>query len=277
MGFDVVGFCETAPGTGTPNIAVALGENFYTVVNGDWILVKNPLLLAAKYVAASTPAQLQIDMPELKPWYSMIKAGLAADVDDGVSLSLLHGRPLPLWDTIAGKGFKAGGQLRVMSRNATDDATIVGLWMGTERITQAMLDAVSPTQTLRGVSTTDQVVNTWTTLTTTWDNVLAEGRYAVVGMRAGAYKASGPSNGLARLIFKSGPSAGHRPGVPMALAEAAAIEYMSVYEEASFPWQWPLFGQTINTFLHTEIPNVEVLAASANTDHLVELVLQKVG
>jgi len=275
MGFDLVGFEEATPGTGTPNLAVALGENLYTVVNTDWILVKHPYLLMVQYAAVSTPGQAIVDMPELKPWYSFIKAADLNDVDPQQGLSSFAGRPLPLWDILGGKGFKAGAQLRCMTRNGTDEENLIGLWMGDGRITQAMLDSVNPTHTLRGYSDTDQVALTWTTLSMVWDNVLPEGEYAVVGMRCAAYKSSGPEHGLARLIFQTAPSAGFRPGVPMALMEADSIEYMSTNDWPTFPWKWPLLN--VNRFLHTQIPNVEVLSGIANTDHLVELELEKVA
>lgn len=267
MPFDVVGFTEATPGTGTPNVAVALGENFYTIIEGDWILVKWPWLLEAIYEAASTPAQLIVDMPELKPWYSFIKACLNGDLDPTQGLSNFAGRPLPL--------YKIGGQLRCQSRNGTDEANLAGLWMGDGKITQAMLDGVNATHTLRGYSATAQVAYTWTRLTMTWDNVLQEGLYAVVGMRAAAYKAAGPANGLARLMFQTAPASGWRPGVPMAIMEGDKIEYMSIYEHPCFPWKWPLMSGI--SFVHYQIPGVEVLSTIANTAHLVELELQKIG
>jgi len=274
--FDLVGFAEATPGTGTPNIAVALGEDFFTIVAGDWILVKEKYLLLAEYLSTSTPAQLQVDMPELKPWYSFIKAGLLADLDPTEALTYQAARPLPLWDILGGKGFKPDAQLRCMSRNATDEVTLAGLWMGSGKITRAMEDAVEPTHTLRGTSATVQVAYTWTVKVMTWDNQLPEGKYCVVGMRAGVYKASGPALGLARLRFQVAPASGYRPGVPSAIMEGACIEYMSVHEWPTFPWKWPVSNE-YNCFRHTQLPGVETLSPAADTSTVIELELQKVA
>lgn len=260
-GIDVLGFSEAAPGTGTPKIAVGGGERKYEVTQGDYVTLISRInkLLAALYAAESTPGELQIDQPSLKPYISVLKAMDLNDPDPTPGLTLLRGM-----DVFPGE------KLNVASRNATDEDTIIGLWLGTGKVTQNGIDAVRPTHRIRGTDDLTATANSWTVVTLDYDNELPEGHYSIVGICYGAYVASGYMTGLARVIF---PEQTFQPGVPILQAEADKTSVMSAIG-LGFPWEMPLLDGHV--FTNKSMPKFEVLSPVALTDHVCTLELVKV-
>lgn len=266
MPFDVIVFGEATPGTGTPNIAAAAGDQLYKV-SGDDITIqpKATWLLGTLCFAASTGGRHRLKQPSEALYYEFIKCCLQADNDPSEGFTNLLGRPLPLFPN---------EKLNVSIGNATDEQDFVAAFVGNGRITQAMLDSINPTHCIVGSSDTDLVANTWTTLTMTWNQDLPKGMYAVVGMKAGFYKSSGPGLGVARLILSEPQAAAWRPGVPAAVIEADSIEFQSIPDDVPF-WKWPLMGEIV--FPHDKLPSIEAVSGIAMTDSVYELLLQKVG
>ena len=263
MGFDIVGFAEAAPGA-NGKIAAPTDSIYHT--SGDDLFIKpeKPYLLGVFSALQSTGAAVKIDQPSLKNPYYFIKSfqhGLY-QLSDG--WHHLFGRPLPL---------VPGEKLNVEAVNATDEDALVGLILGSSRISQAMLDSVNPTHRITGYSDTTVVANAWSTCPITWDEDLPAGRYAVVGMRVGCWLTGAITEeaSIARLIMPE--ASNERPGVPALYMGADHEEYQIAGVE---PWvDWPFMPEVSFTNLH--MPNIEVLSQQAWTDEEVELMLQRIG
>jgi len=265
MPFDIIGFTEATPGTGTVNIAAGLGDNFYHVT-GDDIIVRADAhyLLGLFTAAASTGGRSRLRQPSLAIDYEFLKCCLTTDLDPIQGFEDLRGTPLPLIPN---------EKLNALLTNATDEDALIAAIIGNGKITQAALDAVNPTHQLSGYADTTITAFTWSPVTITWNQDLPKGQYAVVGMRVGLYVASIES-AIARLTGLKGPGAAWRPGVLCASMEADHEEYQSITHE---PWtKWPLMQEI--SFPHDQPPNIEVLmATTAATDENIELLLQKIA
>ncbi len=265
MPFDIIGWTEATPGTGTVKIAAGLGDNFYTV-NGDDIQVRADAryLLGLFSAAASTGGRTRLAQPSLSIDYEFLKCQLSTDLDPIQGYTDLFGRPLPL---------VPGEKLNAYLTNATDEDALIAAIVGSGRIPQSVLDQVSPTHSISGYADTTITAFTWSPVTITWNQDLPKGRYAVVGMRVGLYVASIEA-AIARLTGLKGPGAAWRPGVICASMEADHEEYQSITHE---PWtKWPLMPEI--SFQYDQLPNIEVLmATTAATDENIELLLQKIA
>lgn len=262
MPFDLVGYSEAAPGTGTPAIAAGGNDQIYRSV-GDDIFVKEraPYLALLAYFAETTPGYAELRQPSLKVPYNFLKSADLNDAYPTGAVTDLFGRPLPL--------FKRE-KLNALSNNATDEDTIIGLILSDGRISQAMKDAVSPTHILRGSADQTLTANSWTKVTMTWVNDLPAGRYSIVGMTYGAYISSGFMAGLARLILNESI---WRPGVPIA---QLAGDKLTLDHAAQAPWEnWPRMKDI--ELEHDSMPDFEVLSPAALTDHAVVLQLEQIA
>lgn len=265
MPFDVIGFGEATPGTTTIPLAGGLGDTLYRV-NGDDIYCKSqaPYLLGVIASSVSTGGRILVRQPSLPIDYEIIKNTLMASPDPAGQYTDMLARPLPL---------VPNEKINVLTVNATDEDALVGLLLGSGKITKQMQDAVNPTHRLMGYADTTVTAYTWSALTMTWNQDLPEGRYAPIGMRVGVFKSSIAQTGLARLRFKEVPSASWGPGVPTAETGAAHLEFQDITKVNCY--DWPLMPQV--SFRHDQLPDVEILGAEAFTDEDVELLLQKVG
>jgi len=253
-----VGFCEATPGTGTVPLAAALNETLYTTAGDDLIVTKEaPYLLGAFGIGTSTLGDYLLRQPG-KVDKAFKKASLVADVAPLCSFSNLFGRPLPL----------SPGKLNALVVNATDEISLIGLILGSGKITQAMLDAVNPTHIISGYSDTTVTAYTWSHCAVTWNQDLPKGTYEVVGMKGAIFGQT--EMGLMRLSIPGGQ--GWKPGVPAAQSSADHEELQSL--EKLPACDWPLMGIK---FDDQHMPNIEVLATAADTDENVELLLQKVA
>jgi hypothetical protein len=262
--FDLIGWTEATPGTGTVKLAGGLGDNLYSV-NGDDITLKGAqkyyALLGVLYHAVSTGARALLRQPSLHLDHEFIKCALSADLDPSQGMHWFPNRPLPLY---------GNEKLNALSVNATDEINMVGAWIGDKQIPNASLDLM-PTQRITGYADVTVTAHTWTDVAITWNQDLPVGKYIPVGMRASIFKASGPTIALARLVIPGNND--WRPGVPMAVAEADHEEFQSVTHD---PWsKWHEMPELI--FTNTLMPNIEVLSTVASTDENVELLIKKVG
>lgn len=105
--------------------------------------------------------------------------------------------------------------------------------------------------TIRGTSTTAAVVNTWTTITTTWADLLGAGDYDVVGLEVFSTNAI-----AARLIFDDQME---RPG-GVSIGALGNRTHAMFYKGGLGRW---------GTFRSTNMPRVQVLANVADASHEV--------
>ena len=260
--FDLIGWSEAAPGTGTVGITAPATEKYYTI-SGDSIKAKSRAawLLGLLYAAESTPSNAKLAQPSLVNDYQFVRAMDLNDADPALGFSDHRGRPLALMPDEF---------ITTYSVNGTDEDTIIGALLGSGRITTAMIEQVTPTHKIRGSADQTLTANAWTGVSMTWDQTLPKGRYAIVGMLYGAYIASGYMTALARLNI---PESIWKPGVPIHQAEGDKVSLMSVVQ---CPWEkWPVYKEF--EIEHDNMPTFEVLSPAALTDHAVELELVKVS
>lgn len=259
MPFDLVGFSEATPGAGTVYIVPAANEQLYSV-SGDDLKVKSTAqyLLGVLYDALTVPVRCLLRQPQ-RIDIDISKAKLGTDLDPNMGWTHLYSRPLKL----------NVDKLNALSVNAADEITTIALLLGSGKITRSAQEGVKVDHIIRGTSAQTITAHTWTSATVTWAESLEAGKYAVVGMRGTSYKAATPQTALARLAIPG--ALNWKPGVPLGNALAATPQ--SRHE----PWsQWPLMPE-IAFDTTVGYPNVELLSSTANTAHVIELALQKVG
>lgn len=259
MPISIIGATEAAPGTGTVNIAFPLDPLYARLDANDAIRVGPQLqyLLGVIYAAESTAARVLIRQPAHVD-KSFIKSMLTTDLDPTQGYTHLFSSPIPL---------EVGSKLEVLSVNATDEDTLVGLIVGTGYIAPKP-DMI--TDIIDGYSDTTITANAWTDCSISWNQSLKAGTYSIVGMKASAYLAANLWTGLTRLTVPGHPEI--RCGVPTALAEADHEEYQSVtFEPYSY---WGDLGMTFEA--PNEMPNISCLSPSAWTDENIMLMLKRV-
>lgn len=262
MPFDVIGFSEATPAAGTVNIAGALEDTLYRVT-GDDILVRvdAPYVLGVTYEALTVPASMILRQPQMVD-YHLVKSKLGTALNGMLGYTHMFGRPLPL---------RGGDKLNALSVNAADEITQIGVLLGSGKITQAMLDSVNPTHVIRGSGAKTLVAHTWTQATITWAESLPAGKYAVVGMRGGVYKAATPQNALARLVIPGATN--WRPGVPFSDALSAGTMGTLTQDPCA---NWPKMSEVVLD-PNLGMPNLELLCTVACTAEFVELTLEKIA
>jgi len=260
MPFNAVGFTEATPGTGTVPLAPGGNEQLYRVAADDLYVTKEaPYILGVLAAAVATGARAILRQPKLID-YDIIKVAEDGMSSPSCAYSHYFGRPLPL----------RVDKLNALIVNAGDEAAIIGLLLGSGKITQSMLDAVNPTHVINGYADQTVTAYDWTHCAMTWNETLDAGVYEIVGMRAGTYIAAAWQIGLARISIPGSQT--WKPGVLTTRMLADHEEYQNArFEPYS---RWPLMGVRFDT---QHMPNIEVLSAAAITDENVELTLQKVG
>lgn len=260
MPFNIIGACEATPGTGTVNVAFPQDDRYARLDANDSIKISADLqyLLGTYYAAASTGARVLLRQPgEIDK--AFLKCCLNEDLDPVQGYEPLFKTPISL---------KVGSKLEALSVNATDEATLVGLLVGTGIINP---QPQTVDEIIDGYSDTAVTALTWTQCPVTWNQDLKNGKYSVIGMRSSIFKAANPMISLARLSIPGHPQ--WKPGVPTTVAEADHEELQSqTYEPYVF---WGDIGVTFQA--PEEMPNLEVLALTANTDENVQLFLKKIG
>jgi len=259
MPYNLVGFTEPTPGTGIVPLAPGDKEQLYKVAGDDLYITKvAPFILGVIAVSVSTGARAILRQPKMID-YDIIKVAEASMSSPTCSYTPYMARPLPL----------RIDKLTAYIVNATDEASLIGLLLGSGKITQAMKDAVNPTHVIHGIGDTTCTAYTWSPCPITWTEDLDAGVYEVVGMRVGTYISSGWMMGLARLSIPGSQS--WKPGVPTTRMLADHKEYQNARYEMYA--EWPEMGIRFDT---GRMPNIEVLPATpALTDQNVELTLVK--
>lgn len=260
MPFDMVGFSEAAPGTGTVNVAVGLAETQYRVVGDDLIIKEGrDVALALWYAAESTPGHARLTQPGKTPDYQFLPSVDLNDPDFVGGFSNHLQRPLKLIPKT---------KLNGISVNATDEDTIIGVLLGSGPMVPY---AGMITHKIRGSADKTLTANTWTSFTPIWDFSLPEGHYNIVGLKVGSYISSGFMLGLARLIMKDDDAMKWRPGVPLT---QLAGDKVTLDNTANHPWEkWGLMPEIYLT--EDNMPDIEILTPAALTDHACELELVK--
>jgi len=258
MPFNMVGFCEATPGTGTIPLLPAANEQLYRVSGDDLYVTREaPFVLGVLGVGTSTLGDVLLRQAKMID-YSILKNSLVGDLAAICSFSNYFARPLPL----------RVDKLNALVVNATDEASLIGVMLGSGKITQNMLDAVNPTHVITGYSDTTTTALTWSHCPMTWNQTLDAGIYEIVGMRASIY--GNTEIGLARISIPGSQS--WKPGVPANQASADHEENQGLHICPAKDWS--LMGVRFDT---EHMPDVEVVAIGAATDENIELTLQKVG
>ena len=275
--FRLVAFHEvaTAADADTTLVLQALAglADQHVTVTGDNIQVppETPNLMAVYVQGGSLTAgetaildQARLEAPSLTPYIDIAAlTGLAATADDQVPLS-----PTPL-NNFLGKGVNfAGGenmQFKTAESVAGDDRAATALiWLGDGNYGIGNIMAAGM-KTIRATAaiTATALGNAWAAGAITFEQALETGMYAVVGM-----KAFSATLIAARLIF---PNQGARPGC---IGYATPATGVGAIENPMFRnGNLGVWG----TFSHTAPPQLEMLAAAADTTEEVYLDVVKVG
>ena len=265
MTFDLIGCSQALPGVGQQPVAAGLIDSFLAPnADGDGIILlpRHNWLLGVIGATVGTGEEFRMRQTGLKNDHQFYKYQLIADADPVFGYTHMFGRPLPL---------KSNTTLWADSVNAVSEDTLIGAFVGDGKITQGMLDSVTPDGSIHGVSDQILVANTWTLCVMVWDQIPDQGRYAIVGMRAGVNGAAALNSTLVRLVIPGAQT--FRPGVPAAYMGADHEEMQGVSNE---PWaHWNLDPRI--SFMDTQMPNIECLSPGANADENVELLIKRIG
>jgi hypothetical protein len=266
MPFDVLGFYESIAAATLAGQITPCADTYYKISDGDYYIVQKyaPWLLGSFYEAISTPGKSQIFQPKLTPPYEFYRNMLDTLNDPVPGLENRMARPLPLYE---------GDKIAFRCINASTEANLAAIFLGSGKITQAMLDAVNPTHELCGTSAQTLTVGAWTDCTITWATTLPKGKYAIVGMEVGLYKSSGPANGVARILLMDTT---WRPGCLASISGGATT--LKKYQAMSpQPFEhWPLM-KDIDFDVPDRMPStMQVLSTVADTNETIHLSLQKI-
>ena len=263
MPFDIVAWYESqACAALTANTAVK--DDVYNVKDDD-IFVKEraPWLSGFMYLAVSTPKYAELRQPSLKVPYRFYRSYLTGSNTYGTAYYHMWEKPFRLYP---------GEKLTAYCQNASTEINLIAAWLASGPCRRGDTENVRPTHNITGYCDQALSAGSWTTNEMTWDQDLPSGRYAVVGMTGATYKSAAASLGIARLKLLDTT---WRPGVPINMMIADKTNFL----HQGYSWQqgilWPLMREI--SFKHDQMPDVEVLAAAANTDLIIELMLQKIS
>ena len=266
--FDMIGWSEALPGVGQQFVAAGLIDTFLThdaTLNGINLLPRHKYVLGLYAAAVGTGEEVRLSQADLKLDHQFYKVDLIANAIASGGWTHMFDQPLPIKESTA---------LFAQSVNAVSEDTLIGALVGDKPIYDEDLRGVASglnTYQIHGVSDQLLVANTWTNCVVVWDQIPPQGRYAIIGMRAGVFGAAGLNSTLVRLVIPGAQNI--RPGVPAAYMGADHEEYqIQPYE----PWsKWPLIREV--SFMDTQMPNIECLSPGANTDENVELKIVRIG
>jgi len=257
MPFDVVAFLETQTATALSNVAV-VSDPVYQVSGDDLTVKKQASFLAGLlHLGVTTPKVAEIRQPSLKIPYRFVKSALTTVVDHRAGFTNLYDRPLPLY---------AGEKLNALVQNATAEYSIVALWLTSGYVKP---EPITPTHVINADIDSTLTVNVWNTVTPTFNQSLPKGRYAIIGMKFGSYLAT-CNPAVARLVL---PETQWRPGV--VTSEISADKTNFVNAKGDNEGRWGLMNEI--SFPHDNMPKLEVLSLTADTDHMLELTLRKIA
>ena len=266
MPFDLVAWYESQDASsGALVSAVDIGESIYRTSDDDiYVKKRAPWLGGICALAVSTPNYIEVRQPSLKIPYRFSRCYLHGSNTYGTAYYHMWDRPLPLY---------AEEKMNIYVYNETNEISWIVAWLMSGRCSRSMIEQANPTHVIRGESDTAAVADAWTNIKTiTWSHDLPKGRYAIVGMSGATYKASGATLAALRLVI---PDTTWRPGTMLNMM----IGDKKQWYHQGYSWSqgvlWPLMREI--SFPHDEMPTAEILAAAANTDHIIELLLQKIS
>ena len=266
MPFDIVAWYESqACAALTAVAAVSDPDNYRTSLDDLYVKKRAPFLAASLCVAVTqgTLKYYEFRQPSLKIPYRFYKGAATNDPFIGEAFNNLWASPLPLYP---------GEKLNAYVQNASDEIDMILAWLTSGPAKLSDLENVRPTHSITGYNDGALTAGSWTNVAITWDQDLPKGKYAVVGMQVGSYLAAAPAYGVARLVLLDSI---WRPGVIVRAAEADKLGVASISPSLMYGERWPLMNEI--SFEYDQMPNLEMLCAAANTDHVVELLLQKIA
>ena len=265
MPFDLVAWYESQDASaGLLVSAVNTGESIYRVSDDDiYVKKRAPWLGALTQLVETTPGYVEIRQPSLKVPYSFIRGEDHNSSRPDEGHYHFWDRPLPLY---------AGEKLNCYILQATNEISWIVAALLSGKCTLADVSRVNPTHRIRGECDLAAVADAWTLGTIVWSHDLPKGRYAIVGMAGATYKSSAPTVAAFRLVI---PDTTWRPGVIAGIMDADKSQWKNMRVSWELGNLWPLMPEI--AFEHDDMPNMEVLAGAANTDHWIELLLQKIG
>ena len=274
MPFDIVGFYESQTATALSPVMSIVDDVYNTgLATTDELIVKKRApflggLLGGNVTGggASTYKYIEVRQPSLKVPYRTYKgSGLHSTIPERGFVNLLAS-PLPLYPE---------EKLLALIQNASAEVSMIVLWLVSGRCTRAMQEAVSPTHMITGYCDQTLTAGAWTTCTMTWDQDLPKGRYAIVGMRGGSYVSGGGNYPYTVARLKLLDST-WRPGVMFneLWQDKTGLESAEINAYDAFR-KWPLMREI--SFAHDQMPDIECLSGQARTDHIVDLLLQKIA
>ena len=266
MPFDIVAWYESQAAAALTAVKAVPDPKVYHTVLDDIFVKKSAPFLAGSLCGAISQATLkyyEFRQPSLKVPYRFYKGGDLNDPLLAEGFNNLWASPLPLYP---------GEKLNAYVQNATSEIDMIVAWLSSGPARLSDLENVRPTHSITGYSADALTAGSWTDVTVTWDQDLPKGKYAVVGMQVGSYLAAAVAYGVARLVLLG---CDWRPGVMVRAAEAADLGVASISPAFLYGERWPLMNEI--SFEHDQMPNLEMLCAAANTNHVVELLLQKIA
>lgn len=208
-------------------------------------------------LSVSTPKYFELRQPSLKIPYRSYRSEIITEDDRSNGFVDFTKNPLALYPD---------EKINAYVQNASDEISAVILWLGTGGLPQNFIPP-RPTHFLTGYADSNLVAGSWTSISPTYDQDLPKGRYAVVGMRAGSYKATNVAPIATRLVLNDSV---YRIGViTRELGGDKTLMKGSIRGWEKFPVM-----QGIN-FTEKTLPTLEMLGADAATDHVIELDLVK--
>jgi hypothetical protein len=225
----------------------ALPDQILTIQNSHFLPQQDMPILYAAAASANlarariiTPTYRGVTTPFIRPVSTAATFGFPQRVVDYTEENLIARR----LEELQVNGFQTGA-------GAESVTVVMGL------LTQRIAAPMGPCYTLRGTSTTAATSGSWSDVTVTWQDILPQGNYAVIGGEVQS------TNALCwRLIFEN---QFFRPG---GLSVTALGNGADKLFRMGGLGQWGQFSS--NAF-----PNVQVLAGGADAAHEIYLDLVK--
>ena len=255
MPFDIVAWLETQTATALSGVT-AVADQQYSV-SGDSIKVKKDkaFLAGVLQLGVSTPKICELRQPSLNIPYRFTKSVIATVADHRAGFTNLLKRPLPLYPN---------EKLSAYVQNATAEYSVIVAWLASGYIDP---QPINPTHIVTADIDSTLTVNVWNQVVPTYDQDLPKGTYEVLGMKVGSFVAT--CNPLVtRLVCPDSP---HRVGVITSEITADKTLFVNAKDDLETVWN-PMRGVA---FPHDQMPTLEMLSLTADTDHMLELTLRK--
>jgi hypothetical protein len=241
---NVAGLADTSLSVSGDNITV---PPTYNQIIAAWAAMSNAAdtLVAARVSAPSM--KMKLDLANIE----VIAAGATVEPSSPTPLDVHLDSPIQL----------VSGEFMQFSQ-VSDGTTAANLCHGVVLLGDGNYSNPYqglPVMTVRGTGATTLTANAWTAVTVTLNQQLEAGQYALIGMRAQSAGAQ-----VARVILSN---SGARPGC-IAYDSNADIENPMFRKGHMGVW---------GTFVHTAIPQVEMVSLSADTAEVFYFDIVKIG